>query len=109
MKVCIDVSSSMYIVFCTCVLRVRGPIYRFLKLRPLCLLKILLFFLEFQKQLEQQYEQEFEDVKKAFESDSMLQPFSFSRKAIDVADICKEAAEHKVKLATQTYEKVRNS
>eukprot|EP00250_Pteridium_aquilinum_P012017 c20456_g1_i2 orf=457-1257(-) len=63
-------------------------------------------FEECQKRLEEQYEQELEDGKKAFEADSMLQPFCFSRKATDAAAFCKEVAEQKVKLATQTYEKV---
>ena len=61
---------------------------------------------ETQKQLEEQYEQELEDAKKNSGSDNLLQDFSFSRKVIDMSNRCKEIAEHKVRLATQTYERV---
>ena len=57
---------------------------------------------ETQKQLEEQYEQELEDSG----TDNLLQDFSFSRKVIDMSNRCKEIAEHKVRLATQTYERV---
>ena len=61
---------------------------------------------EYQKQLEEQYEQELEAVRKFSESDVSLQDFSFSRKATDMSDQCKAIAENKIRLATQTYERV---
>jgi hypothetical protein len=36
----------------------------------------------------------------------LLQEFSFSKKATDMSDRCKAIAEHKIRLATETYERV---
>lgn len=63
-------------------------------------------FQECEKQLENQFEQELEDAKKACESDSMPHAHSFSRKVTETADMCKDIADQKIKLATQTYKRV---
>lgn len=63
-------------------------------------------FQEYEKQLENQFEEELEEAKKACESDSMLHAHSFSRKITETADICKDIADQKIKLATQTYKRV---
>lgn len=63
-------------------------------------------FAECEKQLENQFEQELEDAKKACESDSMPHAHSFSRKVTETADMCKDIADQKIKLATQTYKRV---
>lgn len=63
-------------------------------------------FQECEKQLENQFEQELEDAKKACESDSTPQAHSLSRKVTETAEMCKDVADQKIKLATQTYKKV---